>query len=121
MAASPFKDGKADCVLTVADWIVERGFPDPAEPYRGRYRTALGRERLLRRNGGLEAVVEAGADRSGLFCCRDPKRGDVGLVIAYGQTFAAICLGRGWAIKSQRGLTVLRPDEVVKAWRVPNG
>ncbi|HWW11378.1 MAG TPA: hypothetical protein VN018_02595, partial [Brevundimonas sp.] len=55
MARRPFGDGEADCILTVADWIVLRGHPDPAESYRGRYSTALGRERLLRRLGGLLA------------------------------------------------------------------
>ncbi|WP_292051629.1 MULTISPECIES: DUF6950 family protein [unclassified Brevundimonas] len=120
MAATPFEDGVCDCVLNVADWIMACGCPDPAEPWRGRYRTALGRERLLKRNGGLQAVVEAGAERAGLFTCANPVRGDVGLVRIYDQTFAAICLGRGWAIKSSRGLTVVRPETVIKAWRVPN-
>lgn len=122
MAATPFEDGVCDCVLNVADWIVACGYRDPAEPYRGRYRTPLGRERLLKRHGGLQAVVEAGAERSGLFITHDPVRGDVALVRVYGQTFAAICIGRGWAIKSKMGLTVIRwPDEVLRAWRVANG
>lgn len=121
MAASAFEDGVTDCVLTVADWIVVCGYPDPAKPYRGRYRTALGRERILRNDGGLEAVVEAGAERSGLFVCANPVRGDVGLIEVFEARFAAICLGRGWAIKSRCGLTVVRPDRIVKAWSVPHG
>lgn len=117
MARRPFVDGSADCVLTVADWVVRNGHPDAATPYRGRYRTALGRERLMRREGGMFAVMNAGAARAGLEPTRCPNRGDVGLIVANGQKLAAICLGRLWAAKGP-GLTVMPADEVLKAWRV---
>lgn len=117
MACRPFDDGKTDCILTVADWIVLNGHPDPAEPYRGRYSTALGRERLQRRLGGLRAVMDAGAFRSGLSCVRRAKRGDVGLIRSNGEELAAICLGRLWAAQGA-GLMVARPQRILKAWRV---
>lgn len=121
MAATPFVDGQADCVLTVADWVVFNGYPDPAAPYRGRYHTALGRERLLKRDGGLHAVMEGGAIRAGLRPAPTPVRGDVGTLRHGGQVLAGICLGSRWAVKSSRGLDALHPDEIIFAWRVPHG
>lgn len=122
MAALPFQDGKQDCALTIADWAVEAtGCPDPAEHLRGRYQTALGRERLLKRLGGLEAVVTDCAERAGLFEAECPTRGDIGVIEYGGQKLAAICLGSRWAVKSSEGLTVLPADAVLKAWRVEHG
>jgi len=117
LARQPFVDGAADCVLSVADWIVLKGHPDPAEPYRGRYRTALGRQRLIRRSGGLMALMSDGAARAGLSETTNPVRGDVGLIEAYGQTVAAICLGERWAIKGD-GLVVAPAECLLMAWRV---
>ena len=119
VAASPFADGERDCALTVADWVgAATGSPDPAAHLRGRYRTALGRERLLKRLGGLEAVMVDCARRAGLTEVANPVRGDVGLIRLNGLSIAAICLGERWAIKSDRGLTVEPADEVLRAWRV---
>lgn len=118
MAATPFVDGTADCALTVADWVMAAtGCPDPADHLRGRYRTALGRERLLRRQGGLEAVMTVCAAKAGLSETTNPVRGDVGLIRTGGQTLAAICLGGRWAAKGQ-GVLVAPADAVLKAWRV---
>lgn len=116
MARQPFRDGETDCVLTVADWVVLNGRPDPAAPFRGRYRTALGRERIVRREGGMLAVMDAGAERAGLQPTENPLRGDVGLVEMAGHRLAAICTGALWAAKGE-GLTV-GASEVLKAWRV---
>lgn len=121
MAATPFVDGKADCVLTVADWVVLNGRPDPAQPYRGRYRTALGRERLLKRNFGLQTVMAGGALRAGLKPAPVPARGDVGTLRHGSQILAGICLGKRWAVKSSRGIDVLLPDEIILAWSVQHG
>ena len=121
MAATPFVDGQSDCALTIADWaMVATGCADPAGHLRGRYHNALGRERLLRRLGGLETVIGECARRAGLSETANPVRGDVGLVRLNGQDLAAICVGRRWAIKSSRGV-VVEPVEVLRAWSVPHG
>lgn len=116
IAARPFIDGSTDCVLTVADWVVLNGHPDPAAPWRGRYRTPLGRERLVRRHGGLAALMQAGAARAGLNPVADPVRGDVGLVRFDAIPMAAIRVGRLWAAQGP-GL-VVAPAETLMAWRV---
>lgn len=121
MAATPFVDGRTDCALTVADWVMEAtGCPDPATDLRGRYHTALGRERLLKRLGGLEAVMTSCAARAGLRETLAPKPGDVGLVEFGGRQFAAICMGRHWAVQSTAGLFGTE-GAVIKAWEVDFG
>ena len=116
VAANPFSDGERDCILTVADWVQAKGHPDPAEPFRGTYSTALGRERLLIRLGGIKKAMIDGAVRSGLPSVRRPRREDVGLVLHDGQHLAAICLGKLWAAKGQ-GLVAFKPKRILKAWR----
>ena len=122
MAATPFVDGKSDCALTVADWVMAAtGCPDPASDLRGRYSTALGRERLLKRRFGLHAVMAGCAMKAGLLPTEEPQRGDVATIKCGRQTLAAICLGDRWAVKSSRGLDALKPDEIIFAWSVPHG
>lgn len=121
MAATPFVDGATDCVLTPADWVIENAWPDPAADLRGRYRTALGRERLLRRLGGIEQVVSQRMSAAGLIPTDVPQRGDVGLVALHGLIFGGIFLGERWAIQSKAGLYSASPERVVRAWSVSHG
>nr|WP_041762222.1 hypothetical protein [Brevundimonas subvibrioides] len=122
MAATPFVDGESDCALTLADWVmVATGFPDPASHLRGRYSTALQRERLVRAKGGLHAVVAECALLAGLRPASQPARGDVGTLRMGRQVLAGICTGQRWAVKSSRGVDVFFPDSVIFAWRVPHG
>lgn len=121
MATTPFVDGTTDCILTPADWLIENGWPDPAADLRGRYRTALGRERLLKRLGGIEQVVCQRMSAAGLVMAERAVRSDVGLVSLHGLIFGAIFLGERWAIQSKAGLYSASPDRVVRAWSVSHG
>lgn len=94
-----------------------RGCADPAAHLRGRYSTPLGRERLLRRLGGMEAVVETCAANAKLDEAHEPRRGDVGVIEHSGRQYGAICIGERWALQGD-GLVTLVPDRVVRAWRV---
>lgn len=118
MARQPFVDGERDCALTVADWVVRAtGCADPAAHLRGRYRTPIGRARILNRFGGLKTVMVTAAEHAGLAETDAPQRGDVGLIRVGKRQFAAICLGTRWAVKGQ-GLEVMPADTVIRAWRV---
>lgn len=117
-ALRPFVDGETDCALTVADWVEAVTGIDPAAHLRGRYKTALGRERLLRKLGGLEAVMADCAARAGLQETGSPGRGDIGLIcLASGVEIAGICTGRLWSMASSDGHLAIR-GEVMRAWRV---
>lgn len=118
--------GVHDCTLWPADWVRRCGHADPASPWRGRYRTALGAARLARANGGLEALWAAGAERAGLVRTRRPLAGDVGLVAmatrevgpALAGHVGAICIGGGdWAVITTGGVWMGRAP-VLDAWGV---
>lgn len=121
MAATVFEDGVSDCIMTPANWIVANGWPDPAVDLRGRYRTALGRERLLRRLGGMEAVVVPRMALSGLTATDNQVRGDVGLIAIHDRIFGAIFLGCRWAVQSRTGLFGVTPLRIVRAWSISHG
>lgn len=119
--------GLADCFLWPADWVLARTGVDPAEGFRGRYRTALGATRLVQRAGGALALWRAQAARAGLNLAGRPRPGDVGLVCGAtagtGPTLrdrvGAIHLGGGeWAVRTPGGLRIGRPPHI-QAWRVP--
>lgn len=123
-ARTPFQWGVFDCSLMLADWVkVRRGF-DPAAHLRGRYRTALGCARVLRREGGVLGVVRACAAIAGLDEARTPCAGDVGVVAAItadprrqGSQVGAICTGSRWAVLGEAGL-IVAPMVPLAAWRV---
>lgn len=120
-ASRPFREGERDCALQVADWVRINTGIDPAADLRGRYSTPTGMVRLLRRRGGLCAVMTACAEIAGLEETAEPVRGDVGLIrLPGGQEVAGICTGRLWAVAASSGLFGSRA-EVVRAWRIGHG
>lgn len=118
MARASFAWGACDCALVMADWCRVRRGVDPAARLRGRYRTALGALRTVRRRGGFETVVRALMAESGFATIESPRTGDVGLVAhpRVGPACAIRC-PLGWAVKSPAGLA-LGPWPARVAWRV---
>jgi hypothetical protein len=120
-ARTPFAWGKRDCCLWLADWLIELGHPDTAAHLRGRYATAYGCARLVKRGGGLVAVVEDCVSRAGLPRTTAPKAGDIGVVTAETergrQMVGAICTGPRWAILGSPGL-ICAPANPIAAWAV---
>lgn len=126
-AAVGFGYGSNDCLLWVASWAMLRGHPDPAEPYRGRYRTATSARRFVREHGGLVAVAAAGAARAGLKAIdpREAVSGDVGVgtfdaTTGWGRRapVGLIRAGLGWAAISASGAVVIGDAEPELAWRI---
>lgn len=117
--------GVHDCNLWPANWVVRCTGHDPAQPWRGRYRTGHAAARIVRRAGGLQALWSASAERIGLAEARTRFAGDVGLVRRDCSSVAdvladlvgAICIGGGeWAVVTDFGLLMGR-FSVVQAWR----
>ena len=54
---TPFEWGKNDCCLMAANYYVATHKIDCAEPFRGKYNTAIGAYRLLSKAGGMEAIL----------------------------------------------------------------
>jgi hypothetical protein len=118
---TPFAYGVHDCCLWLADWLVACGYPDPAAELRGRYSTERGCARLLRRQGGLDAVVGACAKRADLVLAQQPCAGDVGLVLAITPrgpvAVGGLCTGPRWAMLSVGGL-IVAPMTALATWSV---
>jgi len=127
-AARPFVWGAFDCALFAAEWVRAHALPDPGAPWRGRYRTRLGCERLLKREGGIVEVMARGAAIAQLTEAPKPAAGDVGVVYAAVMRRGApdiglvggLCLGgERWAVLTDRGISVFE-TEAVKAWSLPH-
>lgn len=113
-----FQDGTWDCALMVAAWVERATGVDGAAPWRGRYATRIGWLRILKREGGIGAVITKGAALAGLSETSNPRRGDIGLARQpNGDLMAGLCLGDRWASAGVRGLAVCRAD-TVRAWGV---
>ena len=113
--ARAFAWGECDCCTWACDWVLARRGVDPAARWRGRYRTALGAKRNLRRGLGVvagEAFAVAGLQRT-----TDPRPGDVGVVWTPQGASLAIRTATGWAGKAETGI-VVAPFETLFAWTV---
>lgn len=117
--------GQHDCALWTADWGLILTGIDGGARWRGTYDDENGCISVLRRDGGLVAVVGEGTALMGFTPLPDPltaQRGDIGVVevgVARGDPLlAAICVGRTWAALSERGVRYLRAQPIA-SWRVP--
>lgn len=130
-----FQWGVHDCCLFACDVIRDAGGVDYAAPFRGRYRTAAGAARSLKRFAGpapgvgrrpgapdislLEAVIEkiaAARQRPEVPVLR-AERGDLLLIDTELGPALAVCLGETLVAAGPTG-TVLRPLAAARrAWR----
>lgn len=112
--------GKDECGLWAVEPIrIVLGY-DPAENFRGRYRTRRGAMRVLGK-GGLAAALRSAARRYGWRKIEPAKAkpGDIGLVqigTTYGLT---VCRARGWFVgRSDQGFVALPAEAQRMAWSV---
>lgn len=113
-----FIDGTWDCALMVAAWVERVTGIDGAASWRAHYSTRFGWLRILKREGGIEAVIAKGAAAANLKETATPVRGDIGVArLPSGDLMAGICLGERWASAGMNGLAVCRAAPV-RAWRV---
>ncbi len=124
--AAGFDWGVRDCWLLPADWVLARTGRDPASAWRGRYRTALGAARIIRRMGGPEAFAGGSLAACGWIRSSSPRRGQVGLLPAAIETthgvrralVGGIALGGGWwATRNGPGGLVMGLAEPTVFWR----
>ncbi len=115
-----FEYGASDCLLSVGDYIVERGGPDALASFRGTYDThgeAMGH---IAANGGPEGLLDR--FRLPRIDPADAKRGDVVVILpSDGDSgVGGICTGQGIALRSERGVIEVsrRFVKVLFAWKV---
>lgn len=117
-AALPFAWDVCDCCSWACAWVAIRRGVDPSLPWRGRYRTARGAIRQIRRAGGdFNDVVSKAMAAAGLAETAEPLPGDVGLVQTPAGVTLAIRTPLGWAAKAERGIAAA-PFHCVRAWSV---
>ncbi|MBZ5486890.1 hypothetical protein HW452_05060 [Halomonas aquamarina] len=111
----PFLWGENDCCLFAADCCVAVCGVDPAEPYRGKYKTERGAKGALRRiHGSLEAAWDARFERVDV---RFRQRGDV---VLFDSEFGR-CVGVVWSggiiAVTEDGAAYVNAEPTV-CWRV---
>jgi hypothetical protein len=118
---TPFAWGAHDCLLFPAAWC--RAGVDPVADFRGRYRTARGALRILKREGGLLDLASRQMAAAGLQPVppAEVAAGDVGVIRAPTpeRTIAhvgAVFTGRLWVCLGAAGL-VAGPFVADAAWR----
>lgn len=114
----PFAWGSLDCCLWAADWVLARSGRDPAAPLRGGYWTEAGAGELVRRAGGILALVSQHVAAIGLVEAADPAPGDLGVVQFASGRSPALWTGEMWVAKAQTGIFAGRYPHLV-AWSVP--
>lgn len=116
-APLPFSVGGCDCVLWCCDWVLSQRGVDPASPWRGRYRTAAGAHRLIRRAGSLADLVADGMARAGIPETSDPLPGDVAVISTAIGDLMGIRSPLGWAVKTQTGVAATT-GAVIRGWSI---
>jgi hypothetical protein len=112
--------GRSDCGTLIGDWVQAQRGVDPCAPFRGRYSSSEGAQDHYRAWGGLARAVGRALKAVGLSMTRTPQRGDVGVVLISDSVCGALCCGRYWFTRHERGPIVVASDRVrvIAAWRV---
>jgi hypothetical protein len=111
---TPFSWGEHDCALWCSDWVKQCTGEDFGGEWRGRYKTATGAARLMKKRGF--ANVEAIADSHLLSVpVALARRGDILLLP---QGVLGICNGRDGVFPTETSVTTFPTLDCAKAWRV---
>ncbi len=114
---TPFVWGEKDCCLAVGDIMQTYTGTDYAAEFRGKYKTALGSARALKRygKGSIRDTMDA---KLPSIPVEEACRGDVGLVKTdAGESLAIIFSQQAWAM-AEHGMEALPMTDLVCAWRV---
>lgn len=116
--SKPFAWGENDCALFAADCVLAMTGEDFAAPFRGRYSTAAGSLKALKKFGGGSLESTATAALGEPISPRLAQRGDVVLFAAVDGPALAVCIGEQAAAAGPDGITWVPMDLWLKAWRV---
>lgn len=122
-AVTPWEWGRMDCMLSLADWCVAQGWPDPADDVRLTYGSA---GECQRATGFLRdplTVTQRCFGGAGLPVVAEAAVGDIA-VLKFGPTqhVGGVWTNLGqWASKDEMGVTYYRPamvPQVLRVWGV---
>jgi len=109
----PFQWGENDCCLFAANAIIAMGGDDVASDVRGRYKTATGAARVLKRLGVrdmVELLSQRLGEPDGKIC-----RGSIVVVDCNGDQVVGIYYDKPWAL-TETGLTALPTSSIIQSW-----
>jgi hypothetical protein len=119
---APFTWGKADCCLFAADWVRLATDLDPAADLRGKYDSALGARRIIKRRGGLAAMVARALTPLGFreVALSLATRGDIIVRDSGDGDCAGVVLGKESAFVTQNGLSFVptKSKADARAWKI---
>lgn len=114
---TPFQWGANDCCLFVADVAHAMTGNDPANTFRGKYKSELGAMKALKRQG-FETIDAVLTHAFGNPISRlEVRRGDAVLFENAGRDIAGIMFGEVIA-PGEHGLETFSPLVIKKAWRI---
>ena len=117
-----FKWGEHDCMLSVANYLLDVTGKDPAEEYRGMYDDRLSCARLTGFHEDSVGLFRKCVEGIGLIETQDPQSGDVGVIDVLQPTgivtIGALYLGKNWAAQAESGLIICPAIKVYAAWSV---
>jgi hypothetical protein len=115
MAEKGWQWGERDCLLWLGLWAHRLTGIDGGKPWRGRYKTALGCARILKKSGGMVACIELGAKLCGMVRVTNPVAGDIGIVCVDDREVGSICTGKRWAVMTAHGV-YFTAAEPIMSW-----
>jgi len=117
--ARPFAWGRHDCALFVCDCVRAMCGEDPAARFRGRYRTARGAQRAIRRIGGARDLADLATRVLGpSIPPAFARRGDVVEAVFSGNSVLGVVMGRMFVATGEKGLVHAPTLSATRAWRV---
>lgn len=116
--AMPFAWGGNDCALFAADGVREMTGEDFAAAFRGRYTTAAGALKALRRNGYLDLADCASRLLGDEVAPALARRGDVVLFAAAEGPALGVSIGRVAIAAGPEGVSEIPRALWARAWRV---
>ncbi len=115
---TPFAWGGNDCALFIADAALAMTDHDFAAPFRGRYKTARGAIKELRRNGFEDLAGYLTQALGEPIAPTLARRGDVVMFEAVDGSALGVVLGQQAAAAGPEGVTWIPGPRWQQAWRV---
>lgn len=114
----PFRWGESDCVIFTADVVEAMTGHDPASAVRGKYRSARGAAKMMKKHGyeDIQAVMERHFSEIAPSLA---GRGSVAIIMTdLGDFASAICAGEVILAKSPDGVEALPRTRMIRAFDV---
>lgn len=108
-------DNQNDCLLSLATYLVDCGYPDFGLKFRNTFKDEKGAYDHIEKYGGEEFII----NETGLRETKTPIRGDI-VLARIERNVAGLHLGDKIAFRTQRGVIEVnkRLLKIVKAWKV---